>query len=176
MPTTVAPATTSATTNTGRNDALAVAAPSPPPARRPSPTARAARSSRSVTATTAAPRQSAYAPSRPAGSLNVETKNRVNVGPISGTKAGRSASSRTPAPAAHAARPVSTPVTSAYNTPSRVSDHVGPDPTVASRSSGSAEDTMGSGHAGAPVVKSRTTPPFQFDRPSGVRGTSPAPQ
>ena len=172
----MAPATTSATASSGTNDALAVAAPIPPAATRASPTVRGTRSARSVTAMTAAPRHRAYPPSRPAGSLNVEMKNRVNVGPTNGSSAGRSASIRTPAPTAQAARPVSTPTASAYSTPSRVSGHVAPKPTVVNRSIGSAADAMGSWHAGAPVAKSMTTPPFQFERPSGVRGTRPAPQ
>ena len=175
-PTAVTAATTSATTSSGTNDALAVAARSPPAATSTSPTARARTSCRPVTATTAAPRQRPYAPSSPAGSLNVERKNRVNVGPTSGTSAGTSASSRRPGPTAHAARPVSTPTASAYSTPSRVSDHVGPAPSVASRRAGSAADAMASGQAGAPVVKSSTTPPCQFERPLGVSGTRPAPQ
>ena len=41
---------------------------------------------------------------------------------------------------------------------------------------GSAADAMASGQAGAPVLKSRTTPPCQLERPLGVSGTRPAPQ
>ena len=156
-----------------------MAATAPPRAVRVSATVRAARCPGRVTSSAATPHATARAPSSPAGSPYVETKNRVNAGRASGAT-GTSSTAARPRPdaeAAQAADATTSPTSTAYHQATVESATEPSPPSIAARSTSAADDGVDMPHVGlATTAKSVTTPPFHAAIRSTVRGTIPRPQ